>query len=265
MSFFDGIVDAVSSIGGVVGDAIGSVAGGGVPWGSLISGGLGFLGQQSTNRQQVDLANQQMQFQQNMSGTAYQRAVSDMKAAGLNPMLAYSQGGASTPMGSMPVVQNASMAGVQSAAMAASIEKTKADTRVSDSQAALNAVQAQKVAQDTKVGVSTASNLDMQTKKISAEILNVPEIGNELRSRMSLQGASTRKVASEILNIDASTVSEKNRAALLSAQAKLSELGIPEASNLARAQSSWWKRNVSPYLPDIGGATRGASALGLKW
>lgn len=40
-------------------------------------------------------------FQEMLSNTAYQRAVNDMKSAGLNPYLAYGQGGASTPTGSV--------------------------------------------------------------------------------------------------------------------------------------------------------------------
>lgn len=52
-----------------------------------------------TNRANAEIAQRQMDFQVQMSNSAYQRAMADMKKAGLNPMLAYQQGGASTPAG----------------------------------------------------------------------------------------------------------------------------------------------------------------------
>lgn len=43
-------------------------------------------------------------WQEQMANTSYQRAVKDMKAAGINPILAYSNGGAVTPSGGTATV-----------------------------------------------------------------------------------------------------------------------------------------------------------------
>lgn len=64
------------------------------------------LGQQDANSANRQMADAQMQFQERMSNSAYQRATADMKAAGINPMLAYQQGGASTPSGASATMQN---------------------------------------------------------------------------------------------------------------------------------------------------------------
>lgn len=75
--------------------------------GAAIGGGiLSFLGGERRNSAQVAASKAQMDFQERMSNTAHQRQMADLKAAGLNPILAAKYGGASSPGGAMPQIQD---------------------------------------------------------------------------------------------------------------------------------------------------------------
>lgn len=148
---------------------------------SLLSGGASLLGGYFQNQNSAAAADKQMSFQDRMSSTAYQRATADMIKAGLNPALAYSNGGASTPGGSSynatdilsPAVNNAMAAkrlnadldlnklqqyatkaqGVLNDSLAA---KAMTDAQTSASQNELNKVMSGKVAADTVASLSSA-------------------------------------------------------------------------------------------------------------
>lgn len=74
-------------------------------WGAVISAGGSLLGGLMQNASSAKAARDQTAFQQEMSNTAHQREVRDLRRAGLNPILS-AGAGASAPPGAMPMIKD---------------------------------------------------------------------------------------------------------------------------------------------------------------
>lgn len=81
---------------------------------TMLAGGAQFLGAREQNQANKDIAQNQQDFQEYMSNTAYRRAAQDLREAGFNPLLA-TGAQASTPSGASAQMVN-TMEGIQASA-----------------------------------------------------------------------------------------------------------------------------------------------------
>jgi len=290
MGIFSGIGKAIKKVAGAANDFLDPIKSVTDTVGSILgatSPALGYIGTTNANKQNIALAKQQMDFQaqQNkiaqdfnaasaqkqmdfqtqMRSSAYQTAVTDMKAAGLNPMLAYSQGGAATPSGAMASspsppqgarteVKSALGATAELALNAASVQKQLevADANISKIDAESTNIGADTMLKMLSVDASEPqSRADLNRSVSSLNSANYSKVYAEIRNldtQNQLNQKQIAKVGEEIINLrkEGKKLDVETLIKMLEKQGL--DLGMQEKINMNKAQKEWFFREIAPYV-----------------
>ena len=190
----------LGGLGGLIGGGAGYFFGGpaGAAVGAQIGGGI------DTNAQNRNSAESAQAFSASQYATRYQTQVADMKAAGLNPMLAYQQSPGSSPTGVTYRAENPYSDTSKHVSNIASAGQADAASKQAVATVARIGQEITNLKTDNEKGIAVIRNLGEEFQNLMKQGWNLTEVGNQLRASVSLMRAQT--------------TSEQFRPALIAAQ-----------------------------------------------
>lgn len=210
-----------------------------------------------------DQSDKSMAFQERMSSSAWQRGTADMMAAGINPMLSFMKGGASSPggasgqgtMGSASNPGEAYMGGMQSASQ---IQKQRQET------ANLKAEE-QNIRNQARIQDATVDNLKEQTAQIArqqhlteAQTDQVKQVIENLKREWQNLGTKGVQMEEETVQTLLDQALTREQIKDVRVRMTLNMLDVPEA--LAKAKEMQGNLGkVKPYVSALGGLVHSAA------